>query len=430
MQPDRRPASLGQALRRWAAPAAAVTVIPGLIVAATLLRQPVPEALGGAESGSCEAVVRPARRLTLSAGRTAYVEPSGFTWWEGQPLLAGAPSYGWRRLGDRVVPDSAPAPLALVVGSDTTAAAVAAPPDLRRIGAVRIAAGHDGSLRAIVADTSRSEFGQIDSVIWWDAVFHHGGWTRSRIPIPDPQTLDDVSATALVATPSGFEFAVPAKQGPRIDARVQSFRDGRWQLVRVPTRGAGNPSLLVLPDGSRLLALTAADTSKQSDQNSLFLYRGTDAGWQRLGVLIPGGQPHVREPALSLDGPRVVAAWLSVGPDGVVPQVAAVELPLAHGPINRPGANASGILAVHSAEVGPASWVVFGREGGRETISLWTWSGSAAVLRDRVVNPFAGSTAVAYRDGPRVRVIGALQGEFPATEPVASAVVELFERCP
>lgn len=240
----------------------------------------------------------------------------------GEVLLAGSPSYLWRRAQDGgIYGVAADSVFGAVVARDGTARVVPSPVDPRLIHGIRAVGHPDGGWDVVFAEVAPytgDERPVVAARLWYGA-YDGVRWTAlEELPTPQGARLDAVFTSSLVRRGDSLAWALrPLLQVYPRDVVVLQRRDGRWTHETVPTRGAVDVDLAYADTAGLLLAVVQPDPSLQADGNSLLLWAERPA-WRIVRRLVHGyGEGRVYEPSLVRrpDG-GLVASWATTVGEG------------------------------------------------------------------------------------------------------------------
>ncbi|MGH7720030.1 MAG: hypothetical protein ACREON_14460 [Gemmatimonadaceae bacterium] len=360
-----------------------------------------------------------------------YVEPQTLVASGGELLLAGAPSYLWRReTASPATLSARDSAFGAVISRDGRARLVPWPIPRRSIGDVRAAPRDSGGWSVVFAElVPKGGFPKDGPVTrLWYGVFDGRTWTHvEELPLPEGALIREGAASLLVRQGAALHWALPIEDGPNGKGVAYFTRRGSaWSHETVRTYATAYVALAHSDSLGMMLLVVHPDTTLRQDRNSLFLY-ARRPGWGLVRKMIPGAREPVHHPVLTTMEDVAVLTWTTVVSDGAIPGSYARAL------IGRPGLHDGRVIALAPTL---AQGLQFVPLGGRR---LWmidhattsatrelhfvTDSAGSTVTLARWPYPFAGSFA-AVAVGDEVLLAGPMRG---ATEN-APVVVTLLLR--
>jgi hypothetical protein len=143
----------------------------------------------------------------------------------------------------------------------------------------------------------------------WHLTLEDGQWTaEEQIVMPDSGRVSAMYVSPLVRFGDSLALALLYKDFWPRDVIVFVRTGTGWTFETVPTRYALYPNLAHSRANGLLLAAVYPDPLKQSDGNSLFLWRRTST-WNLIGKVAGSETGHVHYPTLHLEGGSSILAW-------------------------------------------------------------------------------------------------------------------------
>ncbi|MDQ3951306.1 MAG: hypothetical protein M3282_13315 [Gemmatimonadota bacterium] len=339
-------------------------------------------------------------RLVVEDGRELYVEPVAFAVSGREILLAGTPTFLWRRRspGRPAVELTRDSVFGAVIRRDGRARIVPSPVDAKLITDVRVLGRGDGTWEAVFAELEAPKAEPADEgavARYWYGVFDGRAWSRlEELPRPEgarPRLLSSVPSP-LVRLGDTLWLTTPVTtNGGESEVVVYSRREGRWTYELVPTYFAAYAVLAPSDSLGLVLLVVRGDRAVSWDENSLFMF-ARRPGWQMVRKVIPGGDEPVHGPSLVASSAGRILAWSSLVRDPQDPRGARLE---ARAMVGWSEARTEPVVTVDSSSA-PVPRIVVTSDGAPIWVTQHS-TGAGDELELRFVHPVAGRASVLAR---------------------------------
>jgi hypothetical protein len=374
--------------------------------------------------------------LVIGGGHALYLEPTAVASSDGALLLAGTPSYLWRRAGTKKSYQStADSVFGVVVPRRGSPRIIPAPIDPRRIASVRALERSDGHWDVAFAelDRPRQTIGEFIPVAdLWAGVFDGTRWrTIGRLPRVAGATLEPSTISALVRRGDTLALAVTAETSPaRSDVVVYERRGSRWSYGVVPVSSAMTVSPAYSERAGLTLAVVQLNPRTQNRSNSVHVYARVP-DWQEIGLVVDIGRQRIIRPSLVFTPASSFLTWLSPGGGG------RSEARAVRGVLDRPvpppsviDSNAVQLAHVKSRE-GTPLWIAehLPSSGTGSELRVLRESARGMSVVATFPNPFTGPFCAAPTAGSEVLLAGPRLDRTGAGPTVVTLFVRLRVEC-
>ncbi|HJU66397.1 MAG TPA: hypothetical protein VJ596_11995 [Gemmatimonadaceae bacterium] len=373
--------------------------------------------------------------LSHAPGYQIYIEPTVLVRSGDELLLAGAPSYLFRREHDGttslVARDS-------VFGAiiDTRRGVRLVPFPFRSVPVsdVRAVARAAGGWEITFAELPRDPFPSDGPIVrLWYGVFDGRQWTSTtQLPTPRELHLRPWAASSLVTAGDSLLWALPGRTtngGDAISLYTHTHR--AWAQETIPVPGLAYVELGRSDSLGVFLLAVHPDSTLLRDGNSLFLY-ARESRWTRHVKLAPGAQAPVHFPFWKGSTAHSALTWLAVVPGG-----------------DRSRYEARAMIATSRLGDEPAIALDSSVANGRELVRLdsrWLWmfehldensrelriiadSAGSAVRLGALPYPYEGAFRAAVTGASELILAGPLRGEPPRDAGISTMLWRLRLEC-
>lgn len=267
--------------------------------------------------------VREIARWMLSPlpGYELYVEPTVLVPSGDDLLLAGLPSYLFRRHGDTTSLVARDSIFGAVIHRDGTARAVPFPFAPVPTSDVRAVPRAGGGWMVTFAELPPSERIPNDGPVvrLWRGVFDGRAWRSvAQLPIPARLRLRTRAASSLVHSGDTLLWAFPYASADGGWGVSLYLADGtEWRQETIPLRGAAYAAVGISDSLGVLFLAVHTDSTLRHDRNSLFLYARRPQ-WTPVRKLAAGYEEPVHFPELAADpsSATITLTWHAIVQDG------------------------------------------------------------------------------------------------------------------
>lgn len=388
-----------------------------------------PGSMGQAKP-ACVVTTLPRRSLVLSSGDQVYVEPQSIVASGSRIIVAGTPSYLWKKgsAGFELLADSIIAAVTDSAGNAVVIRSTLAPGHAHDVRALALPDGRWALLFHEAPPPARMGDEVEVRAVWFGIVSGSRWEVLERIAIGDARLRSMFTSELVLTARQHIAFAVPVKDAGRSLIRVFERDEGRWVTSDVPAAGGLYLSLAAAGDTLKLAAVYF-DPSGAPDRNPLWLHTSVAGGaWSRGTRLTRGLDNPVHWQRLVAAPPRSRVVWLNRLGQGATARVGYFVAPdsiLSFGFARDPfqifdaGDSGLGILLLTHHQAGP---------GTAGALRMWSaeWQREPDLVFE-LPSAFAGPAGVA-RIGETILAVGPLRGV--GDEPVVrSALERMVVRC-
>jgi hypothetical protein len=377
---------------------------------------------------ACVVATLPQRSLVLPSGERIYVEPQSAVANPTRMIVAGTPSYVWKKAaaGFDLVADSVIAAITDTAGNAIAVRSHLAPGRAHDVRALALPDGrwallfHEGPPPPRMGD-------EVDVRALWFGIVSGSRWdVLEKIPIGDARPRSMFTSELVLTARQHVAFAAPVKDAGRSLIRVFERDGGRWLASDVPAAGALYLSLAAVGDTLKLAAIYGGPSGVR---NPMWIHWSVAGGaWSSAAGLVVDPREPVYWPHLvaASSTPRVV--WMNGVGQGAAARVGYFVAPDSIASFGF----ASDVFQVFDAgDFGRRMLLLTHHQAGPGTIAaLRMWSAEPRHAPDLLFefpSAFAGPAGVA-RIGETILAVGPLRGV--GDEPVVRSVLErMVVRC-
>ncbi len=355
-------------------------------------------------------------RLTVGDSWELYVEPNALVASGGELLLAGSPSYLWRRDSDGALHlEPQDSVFGVVISESGAAKIVAAPVASRLIGGVRAIPLNSGSWSVVFAEmTPDYEFPRPGKVArLWYGVLRGREWeSLEQVPYPEGVQFDFSQVSNLLGRGGALAIAIPVALPQGLGGVVFLERrfDGSWVHEVIDAPGATYATLSLDTERGYALGIVQADLSIDEGFNALFLYFREDH-WKNPQRIIRGENGSVFLPSLTLgrEARGVLTYSSEVPSDGGRSEGRALLHPQSPNPDVRAivvDSSSIGLFPI-IARNGGVVWVSdHVALGGEREIHVISGVGGDSLIRRRFSSPYEGPFVASFGSDDEVVLAG------------------------
>ena len=372
--------------------------------------------------------------LTMEGGRELYVEAQSLFGTENGFLVAGSPSYLWRRVvAPRGLVQEAENRFVAALVEGSRVRPIEPPPGVDHIGHVR-AVALPGARWAVVMSVVAAEstpFSQEVERVWYAE--HDGeAWSSvEELPLPPVGYVEPFNSTDLVLAGDRLVWITPATV-PDLPRKLIHFERHRgvWTSEFFDEDRVEDAALAYAPDAGLWLAVAGPDPDSSDGLHSLRLYRRAD-GWQPVRRVVEVGVgEHARTPQLTIGASDVTATWLLQGADGWV-AMAARSIDGAR-PVGAETLYGPDVMQVEALRLddGRPAWLVARalRSVLSSELRVIVSAPDGPMTIRTLPNPYTGYFSV-FASGARVTLLGPEFNPLSAEPTVRSLLVDFGASC-
>lgn len=395
------------------------------------------------QSERCQLRVLDSARVRVGDSIDVYIEPTAFVPAGKSLLLAGSPNYvprpdAHQRPGDRLAIDSI---FGAVRGPDGVWVAIPIPRQVRHFGGVRAVASGEGRWHVVFIEipTVMQEYRMDGATIAaWHGVLTQRGWEQlERLPLPHPDTVDVLNASALLRRGDTLTWALRLRTPETRSAGgvgVLEARRGHWSFRLVEPHALTVNAAQFANGERRLFIRREAEPRKGLFQLVSYAFR-PDA--TPLDTLLPADDvSRFLNRAYSLADGGVAYHWIEPRDSGPA-ELRMLALDSVGGRVgDRTIARPYTIHFPLRAGRGSAAWLVLGdRRGSGRSRMNGGWLELARVTPTRSMrvaslpHRFVAPPSLLVRDGSSIQLVGPVLHPREGGPMVGSMVVTVGYSC-
>jgi hypothetical protein len=406
--------------------------------ATTILLCVISGAGGAQENDRCRVDVVRRWMLSPAPGYELYVEPTVLVPSGSELLLAGLPSYLFRREADTTRLVARDSIFGAVIHPDGSARAVPFPFAPVPASDVRALPRAGGGWIVTFAELPPSPIVPNDGPVvrLWRGEFDGRSWSAiAQLPIPSDLELRTGAASSLVRSGDTLLWAFPStRRNGGWGASLYVGHGPAWSQEAIPLRGAAYVAVGISDSLGVLLLAVHTDSTLRHDRNSLFLYARRPQ-WTPVRKLAAGNEEPVHFPELVADpsSAALTLTWHAIVQDGDRARWEARAM------IGRPDLRREPVVVLDSSvargwastRVGARQvWLIDHADAqlARE-LRVVEASGRGATVLGGLPYPFDGTFNAAGTGTDELLLAGPLRGEPPRDAGVATLLMRVRLAC-
>lgn len=261
--------------------------------------------------------------LRVEGGRRLYVEPSALVGSGEETLLAGTPTYLWRRDRRGMLPEleRRDSLVGAVIPRRGNAKGVTAPLPGRPLRFVRAGERARGAWTIAFAELDEAVRNPADERVLklWSGDHDGRRWSNlAPLPIPPGWTPQTLEPTPVATKGDSMVWAFPAQSQDRRDGLIVFTRaGGTWRADTLVTPGFSGTGAAYVEGLGFALVVAQFDYRSPGARPSVALYaRSPD--WREIARLTGPGEMRLRDPSITAGGSRPPATgWMTLETDEV-----------------------------------------------------------------------------------------------------------------